>query len=911
MKKPTKPSRPARVRRVSAPFAPSTNMPSSPCSFPVVGLGASAGGLEALEQFLQRIPPGSGQAFVIVQHLDPHYRGALVELLQKVTPLPVVEIQDQMRVAPGHIYVIPPNRDLSILHGVLHLLEPVEVRGLRLAIDFFFRALAIDQRENAMAVILSGMGTDGTLGARAIKEKAGTIFVQAPASAKFDGMPRSAIDAGLADVVAPAGELANKLLAYLRHLPAPVVSPFAVDSDKNKSGLDKILMLLRAQTGQDFTLYKKSTICRRIERRMGLHQLEKLDQYVRYVRENPREADLLFKELLIGVTTFFRDPPMWAQLKKDVLPELLADLPRDGRLRIWVPGCATGEEAYSMAMIFMEVVEEAHPGARCSLQIFATDLDKDAIDIARVGSYPPSIAADVSEERLNRFFVPEEGGYRVTKGLREMIVFAPQNLVMDPPFTKIDLVSCRNLLIYLETELQKRLIPLFHYSLNPGGFLVLGNSETVGQATDCFAQLPGRSRIYRRQDATPPVGPVDFPAAFYHLQTRVPESLPVLPPAASATANVQTLTDALLLQRFAPAGVLTTSKGDIVYISGKTGKYLEPAAGRANLNIFAMAREGLSSALSEAFHHAVRKKSSFTVKGVTVGTNGGSKLVDVTIQPLAEPLALQGLVLVVFTDVAAPRTLNRPGKAERATLQGNQLVAVGKELQHVREELQTTREEMQTSQEELKSSNEELQSTNEELQSTNEELTTSKEEMQSMNEELQTVNHELQAKLDELTRASDDMKNLLNSTDVATLFLDGDLRVRRFTTRTATLIKLIPGDAGRAITDIVSELDYPELAADAREVLRTLVYRERQVGASGGRWFSARIMPYRTQDNHIDGVVITFGDITRLKSLEAAQREALSILQEKGGEPSALAKVLQRTRQALESARPAAPRAPA
>lgn len=911
MKKPTKPSRPARVRRVSAPFAPSTNMPSSPCSFPVVGLGASAGGLEALEQFLQRIPPGSGQAFVIVQHLDPHYRGALVELLQKVTPLPVVEIQDQMRVAPGHIYVIPPNRDLSILHGVLHLLEPVEVRGLRLAIDFFFRALAIDQRENAMAVILSGMGTDGTLGARAIKEKAGTIFVQAPASAKFDGMPRSAIDAGLADVVAPAGELADKLLAYLRHLPAPVVSPFAVDSDKNKSGLDKILMLLRAQTGQDFTLYKKSTICRRIERRMGLHQLEKLDQYVRYVRENPREADLLFKELLIGVTTFFRDPPMWAQLKKDVLPELLADLPRDGRLRIWVPGCATGEEAYSMAMIFMEVVEEAHPGARCSLQIFATDLDKDAIDIARVGSYPPSIAADVSEERLNRFFVPEEGGYRVTKGLREMIVFAPQNLVMDPPFTKIDLVSCRNLLIYLETELQKRLIPLFHYSLNPGGFLVLGNSETVGQATDCFAQLPGRSRIYRRQDATPPVGPVDFPAAFYHLQTRVPESLPVLPPAASATANVQTLTDALLLQRFAPAGVLTTSKGDIVYISGKTGKYLEPAAGRANLNIFAMAREGLSSALSEAFHHAVRKKSSFTVKGVTVGTNGGSKLVDVTIQPLAEPLALQGLVLVVFTDVAAPRTLNRPGKAERATLQGNQLVAVGKELQHVREELQTTREEMQTSQEELKSSNEELQSTNEELQSTNEELTTSKEEMQSMNEELQTVNHELQAKLDELTRASDDMKNLLNSTDVATLFLDGDLRVRRFTTRTATLIKLIPGDAGRAITDIVSELDYPELAADAREVLRTLVYRERQVGASGGRWFSARIMPYRTQDNHIDGVVITFGDITRLKSLEAAQREALSILQEKGGEPSALAKVLQRTRQALESARPAAPRAPA
>lgn len=638
-------------------------------------------------------------------------------------------------------------------------------------------------------------------------------------------------------------------------------------ADQDQSGLEKVVILLRTQARHDFSLYKKSTIYRRIERRMGLHQLARIADYVRYLRENPQEADLLFKELLIGVTSFFRDPTVWEQLKTEVIPALLAASPNGGILRAWTAGCSTGEEAYSLAIVFREALEQGKPAAYYSLRVFATDLDKEAIDKARAGVYPANIAADVSEPRLRRFFVQEGRGYRVGKKIREMVIFAPQNLVMDPPFTKLDLLTCRNLLIYLEADLQKKLLPLFYYSLNPGGILVLGSSETIGQATDLFAPLSGKTQLYRRQDAALQAGLVEFPVAFARPRADTATASP-LPP----VANLQALTDALLLQRYSPAAVLTTDEGDIVYVSGKTGKYLEPAAGKANLNLFAMAREGLSGALNEAFHNAVRQKTAVTMKGVKVGTNGGTQIVDVTVQPLAEPAALRGMVLIVFTDVATPPVTKAPGKAERATVHGARLAALTQEIQRSHEELQTTREQMQTSQEELKSANEELQSTNEEL-------TTSKEEMQSMNEELLMVNHELQAKVDELSRASDDMTNLLNSTDIATLFLDGELKVRRFTTQTTGIIKLIPGDAGRPITDLVTELDYPGLAEDAREVLRSLVFHERQVSARDGRWFTVRIMPYRTQDNRIDGVVVTFVDIGEVKALEATLREALSVLQ--------------------------------
>jgi two-component system CheB/CheR fusion protein len=875
-----KQQRPAAVRKATIrPFAEAKNHPSR--SFPIVGLGASAGGLEALEQFLGHVPKACGLGFVVVQHLDPTHKGILVELLQRSTPMPVVQIKDRMKIEPNHVYVIPPNKDLSILHGVLHLLEPAAPRGLRLPIDFFFRSLADDRQGQSIGVILSGMGSDGTLGLRAIKEKAGAVFVQTPTSAKFDSMPRMAIDAGLADVVAPAEELPAKIIDYLQHIPL-LVRPDHDIAEKEQSALEKVVILLRAQTGHDFSLYKKSTIYRRIERRMGLHQITKITDYVRYLRENSQESDLLFKELLIGVTSFFRDSAVWEQLKDKTIPEFLTTRSHGGMLRAWTAGCSTGEEAYSLAMVFKETLEQVKPAQNFSLQIFATDLDKDAIDKARAGVYPANISADVSEERLHRFFVKNEhDGYTLKKEIRETVIFAPQNLVMHPPFTKLDFVTCRNLLIYLDAELQKKLIPLFHYSLNSGGILLLGSAETIGTATDLFTPLAGKLRLYRRMDTSRQPNLIEFPSAFTRTRLDTATASSAQPGATPPAPNLQSLADQLLLQRYSPAAVLVTNEGDILYVSGKTGKYLEPAAGKANWNLFAMSREGLGNALSEAFHKAVRQKIVVTLKDVRVGTNGGTQIVDITVQPVTSPEALRGMVMVVFTDVAKQSVAKAPGSSERATIHNARLSAMAQELQQAHEDLQATRDEMQTSQEELKSTNEELQSMNEELQSTNEELTTSKEEMQSMNEELQTVNHELQAKVDELSRSSNDMKNLLNSTDIATLFLDDALLVRRFTPQTTKIIKLIPGDIGRPITDIVTALDYPDLAEDTKEVLRKLVFVEKQVSARDGRWFTVRIMPYRTQENRIDGVAVTFADITGAKNLEMALRKAQSDLEKR------------------------------
>ena len=608
------------------------------------------------------------------------------------------------------------------------------------------------------------------------------------------------------------------------------------------------------------------------------------------------------------MTSFFRDAAVWDQLKTEVLPALLAIHPNGGVLRAWSTGCSTGEEAYSLAIVFREVLEQVKPASHFSLQVFATDLDKDAIDKARAGSYPASIAADVSEARLRRFFIKEEHGFLVSNEIREMVIFAPQNLVMDPPFTKLDLITCRNLLIYLESDLQKKLLPLFHYSLNSGGILMLGISETVGQASDLFTPLPGKTRLYRRIDRAPGSDIIEFPAVFSNARSVSSSSNSLQPKATEATLNLKEMTDSILLQRYSPAAVLATNNGDIIYFSGKTGKYLEPAAGKANLNLLAMARESLSGALNEAFSKVVRQKIATTLKAVDVGSNGGGPLiVDITVEYLNEPAALRGMVLVVFRDLPITATPKVEDKSEQTIARNTRLAGLSQALQESREELKTARIEMQTSHEELKSTNEELQSTNEELQSTNEELTTSKEEMQSMNEELQTVNHELLTKVDELSRSSDDMKNLLNSTDIATLFLDSNLKVRRFTPQTASIFKLIPGDKGRPITDLVSELDYPTLAEDSREVLGSLIFHEKQVSARGDRWFTARIMPYRTQDNRIDGLVITFVDISMAKALELTLHEAMSVLEGRFSEQSAeldaaksLENVLQKAQAVLE-----------
>lgn len=844
-------------------------------------MGASAGGLQALQQFLSHVPAKSGMAYVIVQHLDPHRQGMLVELLQLHTSMPVVEVRDEMRVRPDHVYVIPPGQDMSLLHGSLHLLAPPEPRGLRLPIDFFFKSLADDRQQNSIGVILSGMGSDGTLGLRAIRQAAGACFVQSPASAQFDSMPRSAINAGVADVVANADELPGRILAYIGRVQLQDATENKAEVDHKDNGmLDKVIVLLRLQTGHDFSLYKKSTITRRIERRMGLHQLARLSDYLRYLRENPQESELLFGEMLIGVTSFFRDPAVWEQLKTEVLPALLAAYPDGGVLRAWTPGCSTGEEAYSLAIIFREALEELSPMRRFSLQIFASDLDKDAIATGRNGIYPHTIAADVSEKRLNRFFVEEAGCYRVCNEIREMVIFAEQNIIADPPFTKLDLLSCRNLLIYLESELQSKLMQLFHYSLNPNGVLVLGSAESTGSANHLFSSLGGKNRIYRRLDATVRVLPVGFPLAFANSYTRHAEGVVTgqgdfLPP----PVNLQLLVEKLVLQRYAPAAVLVTSQGDMLFFSGKTGKYLEPASGKPSLNLFAMAREGISQALTEAFHQSMRQKNIVTLKKIKISSYGPAQYVDVVVQPLEEPSGLRGMALIVFQDVVPPRRRRLNSDSEGATEDSVRLEVAIKELQQSREESKSVREEMQTSQEELKSTNEELQSTNEELQSTNEELTTSKEEMQSMNEELQTVNHELQAKVAELSRASDDMRNLLDSTEIATLFLDTALNVRRFTTQMTRIIKLIPVDTGRPITDIVTDLHYPEMVDDARAVLRTLVFHETDVPTTDGRWFKVRIMPYRTQENRIDGLVITFSDISVSKKLETELRAAKDVLQ--------------------------------
>ena len=860
--------------------------------FPIVAIGASAGGLEALERFLAHVPLDSGMAFVVVQHLDPTHKGMMPELLQRATPMPVMQARNRMKVKPDSVYVIPPNKDLSILLGSLFLFEPVAPRGLRLPIDFFFHALADDRRENAIGVILSGMGSDGSLGVRAIKERGGFVLAQAPASAKFDSMPNSVIAAGLADIVAPPEELPLRIIDTLRHVRRPValwpdieamapeaksVAESNADSSVQKSAFDKICILLRARTGHDFSLYKKSTLYRRIERRMAIHQLEHIADYVRYLRETPQEVDLLFKELLIGVTRFFRDPATWRSLQDNTLPELLSAYPAGGALRAWVAGCSTGEEAYSLAIIFREVQQRLQPGNRHSLQIFATDLDPDAIEQARQGIYPANIAADVSEDRLKRFFVENDAGsgYRVGKEIREMVIFAPHNLIMDPPFTKLDILTCRNVLIYLGPELQQRLMPLFHYSLLPNGVLMLGSAESIGGFTTLFTPIEGKARLFRRNSSPLRSASLDFPTRSFPRKTELlmDESKPE-----TAADNLQNLADQLLLQQFSPAAVLVNATGDLVYISGRTGKYLEPAAGKVNWNIHAMARDGLRHELALALPKALRSGERVVYRNLQVGTRHGTdapseaQFVDLTVQPIEEPAALRGMAMVLFTDVSPAASPQNVITGKRATRRNQREADLEQALSQAQQEMQALREEMQTSQEELKSMNEELQSTNEELQSTNEELTTSKEEMQSLNEELQTVNLELQSKVDELSSASNDMKNLLNSTDMATVFLDNALHVRRFTTQATRLFKLIPGDVGRALSDIVTDLVYPGLMNDVEEVLRTLAFSDREVATDDGRWYQVKIMPYRTLENVIDGVVITFNDISRAKRLESELR---------------------------------------
>ena len=830
----------------------------------VVGLGASAGGLDPLEQFLSNVPAASGLAYLVVQHMDPTHATMLGELLQRATLMPVHEAVDAQRIEANSVYVIAPDTELTVLGGALHLAKPAEPRGQRLPIDVLFSSLARELGERAIGVVLSGMGSDGTQGLQAIKTQGGLTLAQQPESAQFDSMPRSAIAAGCVDIVALPADLPARISSIIGAQLRP-----AEPADHATAALDTILALLHEHTRHDFAQYKPNTLLRRIGRRIAVHGLDTMSAYAEFLRMNAQELDLLFKEMLIGVTSFFRDPEIWQDLQDKVLPELIKQHGEDaGPMRAWVVGCSTGEEAYSLAIAFTEALDSFPASTKRQLQIFATDLNADAIAAARGGHFAATIASDLTSQRLVRFFSERPDGYQIDKRIRDMVLFAQHDVTMDPPFTRLDIVSCRNLMIYFGTTLQKHLVPLFHYSLRPGGVLLLGGSETVGRAQSLFHPLHPKSRLYRRSDNGAAVGAVVFPTHRRATSRPAPQEAAV-PQLNSPPANLPSLADHLLLQSHAPPAVLVNEVGDVVYISGRTGRYLELAAGKANSNIHVMARPSIRAQLAVALRTALQERTSVELHALRLDDEADAA-VDITVQAIVQPKSLEGMAMIVFRDVpAAPSR-----RAWRTKSTGGADPVVAEELLRSREEINALRQEMRSSQEELQAANEELQSTNEELQSTNEELTTSKEEAQSMNEELQTINGELQSKLDDLALAQSDMQNLLNSTDIATLFLDNELKVRRYTEKIARVIHLREGDIGRPLSDLASTLLYPELHADVKETLRTLAFSEKQIASNDGHWFTVRIMPYRTLSNVIQGVVITFVDITVAKELELRLRKA-------------------------------------
>ncbi len=876
-------------------IAPAEVQAAVAAHFPVVGIGASAGGLAAFEAFFTGMPKDAepGMAFVLVQHLAPDHKSILVDLIRRYTRMQVFEVEDGMQVHINCTYIIPPNRDMAFLNGHLQLLEPAAPRGQRLPIDFFFRSLAQDQREHAIGIILSGTGSDGTAGVRAIKGEAGMVMAQRPDSTEFDGMPRSALDTGLVDFELPPNEMATQLMAYVARAFGTLPRMSGTAAPQTENSLKRIFILLRAQTGHDFSQYKPSTIHRRIERRMAVHQIEALESYVKFLQQSAPEVEALFRDLLIGVTNFFRDPDAFTALEQQILPKLFADKPAGGLLRVWVPGCSTGEEAYSIAILMQERIEALKQSY--TVQVFATDIDSRAIATARAGLYPLSIAADISPERLARFFTiePDLGAYRVHKVIRDMLVFSEQDVIKDPPFSRLDLLSCRNLLIYLGAELQKRLIPLFHYALKPGGILFLGTSEGVGDFGDLFGVLDRKTKLYQRKQ--------DFQGMQRAMVDRFSFLPPMSNPSGHARASSKTVTSAklplrelteqALLQQIAPTGALINEHGDVLYLHGRFGRYLELVPGEASVNnVLKMAREGLRAALATALHKAVIMHTMVRVPGLRVKTNDALNLVNLSVRPVLGELPAKSpdaaqpqLFLVIVEEVPTPEiglAQAEPAAPASGTEAGGtmaQIAALRDELRAKDEYIQSTHEQLESSNEELKSSNEEMQSVNEELQSTNEELETSKEELQSVNEELATVNNELQTKVLDLSRLNNDMNNLLAGTGIATVFVDHQLHILRFTPTASEILNLILSDVGRPVGHIVSNLKgYDSLVADVKRVLDTLAPKEVEVQTTQGKWFNLRIRPYRTLDNVIEGAVISFIDATEA----VLHREALQKAEE-------------------------------
>lgn len=846
--------------------APSSSQPR----LTVIGLGASAGGLTALRAFFSALPADTSLTFVVVVHLSPEHESMLASLLQPYTSMPVVQVTERVQMAADHIYVIPPAKQMVMLDGALDLIsleQAARAGGTRpMQIDAFFRSLAENHGDGG-AVILSGSGSDGAVGIQAIKEKGGLILVQAPDEAEYDAMPRSAIATGLVDIVAPVAELATQLVAAKQmHTAIQLPADGETLSEAAQQTLNQILAQLRVRTGHDFSGYKQPTLLRRLARRMQLTQLTTLTAYLHRLRQDSAEAEALFRDLLINVTEFFRDREAWVALAATIIPQLFAGKGRDDSVRVWAVGCATGEEAYSIAMVLLEYASELV--APPSIQVFASDLGQAALDFAREGCYPEAIAADISEGRLARFFTKDNSHYRARPELREAILFTQHNLLQDPPFSRLDLIVCRNLLIYIQRELQEKVFETFYYALRPQGFLFLGNAESAEGATDLFDTLDKRQRIYQRhvRDSAIPILP----------------SLPLLPHAVRLpTLNTEPVRPAQphpnlehqrLLEIVTPPSLLVDRDYNVLHLSETAGRYLLPPGGVPTVDVLRLVRPELQAELRAALFRAYEENKAVSTRPMPVRFNGASHLVYLMVRP-HQPPGGPARALVIFLEDETPLTIESTGAgAETLTTGARQQLEA--ELHHVQNRLQSMREEYETTVEELRAANEELQSTNEEYKSTLEELETSKEELQSINEELQTINQELKTKVEEVTHAHSDVQNLFIATDIATLFLDRELRVKRYTPSAAELFNLMPPDKGRPISHLRSNLLYEQLESDAQRVLAHLAPIEREIQSQSGRWFLVRVRPYRTLEDRIDGVVITFIDITANKANELALRNA-------------------------------------
>jgi two-component system, chemotaxis family, CheB/CheR fusion protein len=828
-------------------------------SFLVVGIGASAGGFEAFVQLLEQLPTDTGMSFVFVQHLDPTHKSSLTALLSRSTHIEVTEIRQHTRLAPDHVYVIPPNAALSLSGGMLQL-SPRKKLDHYLPIDNFFQSLAQNQGNLAIGIILSGNGHDGAAGLKEIKAAGGITFAQEIASCKFSGMPESAIATGCVDYILRPAEIARELTRIAEH----GVVKHAAPNDTlpgTESDLFRILALLRTDAGVDFSAYKPTTLRRRINRRMVLKRIETLGKYLRFLQKNRGEVELLFHDILINVTGFFRDPAAFETLKKKILPRVVKERPQGGPIRIWVPGCATGEEAYSLAICLHEFLGKNRNNR--AMQIFGTDISENMVAKARAGIYPRNIEAEVSAERLRRYFQKTDGGYQISKFIRDACIFAKQNVVEDPPFSKLDLISCRNLLIYLGPSLQKKVFPTFHYSLRPGGYLMLGTSETIGVFSNLFTLLDKKNKVYLRND-TYSRPEIDY--AFTSQPREAADGRPARPLREPSHFDLQKRAEEILLTQYSPPGVIVNGRMEVLHFLGRTGPYLEPATGSASLHLLKMVRGELVIDLRTALAQAAKNRTTVRKEGIRMRFNGHFRDVVVEVVPFKNSLP-EYFYLVLFRDFEAAEveetTAGRKkfSGALRQQQAEHETQRLRAELGQTKQSLQTIIEEQEATNEELKSANEEIQSSNEELQSTNEELETAKEELQSTNEELTTLNEELQNRNSDLSEVNNDLNNLIGSFNMPIVMLSNDLAIRRFTPLAQKIFNLIPGDVGRRISDINPNITLPNLKSLVTEVIDTLNVKEIEVQDREGHWYSLRIRPYRTAENKIEGAVIVLVDI--------------------------------------------------